>query len=104
MRGAQMKVWVSTAVALLVLGPVTAGAGPCRPGKLHHRRCFAVPAILDLTAVPDISQRIVGHEPAALSPRSQGTAAPSADGYTGPTLGVSKLGRAPTVGYHWSLN
>ncbi|HZU90991.1 MAG TPA: hypothetical protein VE993_17200 [Stellaceae bacterium] len=100
-----MKVWVSTAVVLLVVVPTAAGAGPCRPGKLHHhRRCFAVPAILDLTTVPDISQRIVGHEPAAPSPRPQGAAAPSADGYTGPTVGVSKLGRAPTVGYHWSLN
>jgi hypothetical protein len=54
--------------------------------------------------VPDISQRIVDREPAGQPRRQPGTSAPSADGYTGPTVGVSKLGRSPTVGYHWSLD
>jgi hypothetical protein len=101
-RGAEMKVWVSTAMALLAVLPSAAGYGRCRPARAHH--CFAVPAILDLTSVPDISQRIVAREPAAPQARPQGSLTQPATPYTGPTVGVSRLGRAPTVGYHWSLN
>jgi hypothetical protein len=96
-----MKVWVSTAVALLTVVPSAAGAGRCRATRSHH--CFAVPAVLDLASVPDISQRIVAREPIALPSGPPRVSAPP-DGYTGPTVGVSKLGRAPTIGYHWSLN
>ncbi len=97
-----MKFWVSSAVALVAVLPVAAGARGCRPARSHH--CFAIPAILDLTSVPDISQRIVNREPAVQPTQQQGISPQPADGYTGPTVGVSKLGRAPTVGYHWSLN
>jgi hypothetical protein len=97
-----MKVWVSTAVVLLAALPAAAGAKGCRPARSHH--CFAVPAILDLNSVPDISQRIVDREPAVQPAQRQAISPRSADGYTGPAVGVSKLGRAPTVGYHWSLN
>jgi hypothetical protein len=97
-----MKVWVLTAVALMAVLSAASGARACRPAKSRH--CLAVPAILDLTSVPDISRRIVDREPAAPPAQRQGTSPQPASGYTGPTVGVSKLGRAPTVGYHWSLN
>jgi hypothetical protein len=114
-----MKVLIPSAVALLAVLPAITGAhGACRPGT--SQRCFAVPAILDLTSVPAISQRIVDREPAEKNAPSHGptakpavgdtgpTARPSLPiptvGYTGPAIGVSKLGRSPTVGYHWSLD
>jgi hypothetical protein len=97
-----MKVWVSTAVALLAVLPAALStAGPCRSKKSH--RCFAAPAILDLSKVPDISRRIADRAAKAQPPLQQRSEGQS-EGYTGPIVGVSKLGRAPTVGYHWSLN
>ena len=98
-----MRIWVSTAVALLVALPaVGASAGPCRPKASRH--CLALSSLVDLTALPAISQHIVEREPAGPPRQTQGTSARSADGYTGPTVGVSRMGRGPTVGYHWSLH
>ena len=98
-----MRIWVSAAVALLVVLPAAgAAAGPCRPKA--SRNCLALSSLVDLTAVPAISRQIVDREPDGHPRQPQGTSARPADGYTGPALGVSKLGRAPTVGYHWSLH
>lgn len=96
-----MNIWVSGALALLAFAPAAGVAAPCRPQGA--RSCLAVPAILDLTTVPDISRRIVAREPAAQAalPRAPDGAG---DGYTGPTVGFSRMGRGPTVGYHWSLH
>jgi hypothetical protein len=97
-----MKIWVSTAVALLVVLPAAgAAAGPCRPTA--SRPCLASSSLVDLTSVPAISQRIIDRESAGPARRPQAVSARPAGGYTGPALGVSRLGRGPTVGYHWSL-
>jgi hypothetical protein len=98
-----MRIWVSTAVALLVVLPAAgAAAGPCRPQA--SRNCLALSSLVDLTAVPTISRQIVDREPAGHPRQPQGTSAQPAEGYTGPTVGVSKMGRGATVGYHWSLH
>ena len=97
-----MKFWVSIALALVAVLPTAAGAGGCRPARSHH--CFAVPAVLDLKSVPDISRGIVDREPAVQPAQRQEISPQPASGYTGPTVGVSKMGRSPTVGYHWSLD
>jgi hypothetical protein len=60
-----------------------------------------MPAPMDFSAVPDISRRIVSEEPAAEKPRV--LEAPPITTYTGPTVGVSTMAHAPTIGYHWSL-
>lgn len=98
-----MKIWVSTAVALLAILPATgAAAGSCRPKASRH--CLASSSLVDLTAVPAISQQIIAREPVAPPSRPQGTSAQPADGYTGPTVGTPRLGRGATLGYHWALH
>lgn len=97
-----MKIWVSTAVALLAFAPAAAAAKSCGPRLPHH--CRAIPAIVNLTTVPAISRQIVDREPAGPSRQPRGTSPPSAGGYTGPTVGVTQRGRGATVGYRWSLH
>lgn len=98
-----MRIWIATAITLLTILPAVAAiAGPCRPKTSRH--CLASSSLVDLTAVPAISQQIIDREPAAPPRRPQAPAAQSADGYTGPTVGTPKLGRGATIGYHWSLH
>ncbi|MGH7056216.1 MAG: hypothetical protein ACREFA_20645 [Stellaceae bacterium] len=98
-----MKIWVSTAVALLMILPAaSAAAKPCRPKASRH--CLASSSLVDLTAVPAISQRIIAREPVAPPPQPRGASSQPAEGYNGPTVGVPNLGRGATLGYHWSLH
>lgn len=100
-----MTVWLANAiavVALLAAGP--ANAGPCR-ARLHSR-CAHLPASVNFNAVPAISSQIVDNEPVA---RAHGThvidpTPAEKSSYTGPAVGISKMGHSPTVGYHWSID
>ena len=97
---AQMKLWVSLAFAACAAAATPAGAS-CRAAKNHD--CFNAPATLNFSAVPDISRDIVGAEPAPEKPKTTIIEAPPITTYTGPTVGVSSMAHAPTVGYYWSL-
>src|SRR5271166_1908601 len=84
--------WAATAV----------DAGPCAHDK--SRNCFDLPATVNFSSVPEISNQIVDEEkikPSPLkNPAEDSTSAP----YTGPIIGTNpRPGRTPTVGYHWSL-
>lgn len=84
-----------------VVAAVSADAGSCRSKKNHN--CFDAPATLNFSAVPDISRQIVSEEPAAQKPKTSVVEAPPITTYTGPTVGVSSMAHAPTLGYYWSL-
>jgi len=49
------------------------------------------------------SRQIVGDEPSAKKPPTSTLEAPPITTYTGPTVGINSMARAPTVGYYWSL-
>jgi hypothetical protein len=60
--------------------------------------------VINLDAVPQISQQIVATAPAAPSAKPAVGATP-AKPYTGPTLGLTPTVRQyPTVGYRWSFD
>jgi hypothetical protein len=82
-------------------GAASADAAPCRVKKNHD--CFAAPAAINFSAVSDISRQIVSAEPAVEKPKTSVLEAPPITTYTGPTVGVSSMARAPTIGYFWSL-
>lgn len=84
-----------------VFAAVSADAASCRIKKNHN--CFDAPATLNFSAVPDISRQIVSEEPAAQKPKTSVVEAPPITTYTGPTVGVSSMAHAPTLGYYWSL-
>jgi len=74
-----------------------AGAGAACPSK-QTRDC-----VINLDAVPQISQQIVAPEHAA--PKKAGPSADTKTPYTGPTVGVTPTVRQyPTVGYRWSFD
>jgi hypothetical protein len=99
-----MRLWGSFALALTacaVLGGASSFAASCRAKKSDN--CFNMPAAVNFSAVPDISRQIVSEEPIADKPRASVVEAPPITTYTGPTVGVSSMAHAPTIGYHWSL-
>jgi hypothetical protein len=100
-----MRLWESIALALMVCAvgdlAASAEAASCRTRKSHD--CFNVPATINFSAVPGISQQIVNEEPAPEKPKTSTLEAPPITTYTGPTVGVSSMAHAPTVGYYWSL-
>jgi hypothetical protein len=103
-RFAQMRIWESLALALTAcaaFAATSADAGSCRVKKNHN--CFDSPAAIDFSAVQDISRQIVSEEPASEKPKASVLEAPPITTYTGPTVGVSSMAHAPTVGYYWSL-
>src|SRR5271165_1872619 len=85
--------WAATAV----------DAGPCARDK--SRNCFDLPATINFSSVPEISNQIVNEEkirPPPLKNPAEGS--PTSTPYTGPMIGTSpRPGRTPTVGYYWSL-
>jgi len=101
-----MKVWL-TAAPVLVLTAVWAAtavdAGPCAHDK--SRNCLDLPATINFSSVPEISDRIVGEEKVKQPPlKNPAEGSPASTPYTGPIIGASpRPGRTPTVGYHWSL-
>ena len=101
-----MRLRGSSAVALLicaVFAAVPANAASCRVNKHDSGNCFKTPAALNFSAVPDISRQIVSDEPASETPKTSVLEAPPVTSYTGPTVGVSSMAHAPTVGYYWSF-
>jgi hypothetical protein len=78
-----------------------AEAASCRVKK--NQNCFDTPATVNFSSVSDISKQIVSEEPAAEKPKTSVLEAPPITTYTGPTVGVSSMAHAPTVGYYWSL-
>jgi hypothetical protein len=99
-----MKRWVLAAVILAIsasTATIVAEGAPCHAKR--HRNCFDSPATVNFSSVPDISKKIVSDEPNAERPNTRTLEAPPITTYTGPTVGVSTMARAPTVGYYWSL-
>jgi hypothetical protein len=84
-----------------VSGATAADAASCRVKKNHD--CFDTHAVVNFSTVPDISKQIVSEEPAVPQPKTSVLEAPPITTYTGPTVGVSSMAHAPTVGYYWSL-
>ena len=99
-----MRLQGSFALALIAcaaLAVTSADAASCRAKK--NQNCFDVPAAVNFSTVPDISRQIVSEEPASEKPKTSVIEAPPITTYTGPTVGVSSMAHAPTVGYYWSL-
>lgn len=99
-----MRRWILAAISLAIAAASAAGsveAAPCGPKPSRH--CFATPAALNFSSVPAISKQIVSDERAPEKPVTRTLDAPPITTYTGPTVGVSTMARAPTVGYYWSL-
>jgi hypothetical protein len=93
MRNAHVSILF--AAATLFGGAVAEAA--CPSGQI--RDC-----VINLDAVPQISQQIVATAPAAPSAKPVAAAVP-AKPYTGPTLGLTPTVRQyPTVGYRWSFD
>ncbi len=99
-----MRIWGSLALAVVacaVIAARPADAASCRAKR--GQTCFDSPATVNFGSVSEISREIVGAEPAATSPHKTVLEAPPITTYTGPTVGVSSMAHAPTVGYYWSL-
>lgn len=99
-----MGIWGSTALVLAIValfGATGAEGASCR--LKHSESCFDPRAKINFSAVPAISKDIVNQEPAAEKPKANVVEAPPITTYTGPTIGVSSMAHAPTVGYYWSL-
>jgi hypothetical protein len=99
-----MKTSVSTAIIFalsVLLGATVAHAGPCPRNKSQN--CLGVPATINFSSVPEISNRIVSEEKIQAGPQKRPTEDASKP-YTGPMIGTNpRPGRTPTVGYYWSL-
>jgi hypothetical protein len=77
-------------------------AGSCRHNRSHE--CLKLPATLDFSSVRDISNGIAGDQPPSSTRRNRTIdPQPTANPYTGPVIGNSRVG-VPTVGYYWSIN
>lgn len=98
-----MQPWVPAALVLACCVSAAGGADAASCGPKKNRNCFDAHATVDFSSVPDISKQIVSEEPASDKPSSRTVEAPPITTYTGPTVGVSPMARAPTVGYYWSL-
>ena len=100
-----MKFWVPVVLFGLsgVWPAMPVDAGSCARDK--SRNCFDVPATINFSSVPEISDRIAGEEKVKQAPlKNPAEGSPASTPYTGPIIGASpRPGRTPTVGYHWSL-
>jgi hypothetical protein len=86
-------VWAATAVK----------AEPCFRDKSHN--CLNLPATINFSSVPEISNQIVSQEKPQQLQKNPATTEPGTAPYTGPIIGVSPLrSRIPTVGFSWSLD
>jgi hypothetical protein len=89
-------------IALCAMGAAMAAvAGPCAHDKSLN--CLDVPATVNFSSVPEISNQIVSQEKIQPGPAKNPTEDASKP-YTGPMIGTNpRPGRTPTVGYYWSL-
>jgi hypothetical protein len=99
----KVRVPASLAFALsVVLAATAVDAGPCARDK--SRNCFDLPATINFSSVPEISNQIVGEEKINQQPLKNPDSSTSTP-YTGPMIGTNpRPGRTPTVGYYWSLD
>jgi hypothetical protein len=82
-------------VAALLWG--TAALGACLQTK--QRSC------IDLSAIPNIAQQVVGAENLPAPTEKSPPPTTSTSTYNGPTIGLSNtVRRAPEIGYHWSID
>ena len=92
-----------SATILLAAGSAYGGCNAA-PEKNPHKGRKPQDCVINFSAVPEISKKIVSEEqqqPVA----KPSFAEPENKPYTGPTVGVSSMvRRAPEVGYKWSLN
>ena len=99
-----MNISVSSAVAIAfcgMWGATAAEAGSCAHDK--SRNCLDVPATVNFSSVPEISNQIVNQEKIQPGP-VKNPAEDASKPYTGPMIGTNpRPGRTPTVGYYWSL-
>jgi hypothetical protein len=99
-----MSAWIATTLVVAitaVTAAATAGAGGCGPKNSFP--CANKGQSIDLSAVPDITDKIVGEEPVTQGKKKPVNDPAAASPYTGPIVGVTSGKRAPTVGYSWSL-
>jgi hypothetical protein len=102
-----MSAWTATTLALAITAAtiVAADAGSCGPNGPRH--CADNGQNIDLNSVPDITQKIVGEEPAIAKKNKPLNEPVPAAPYTGPifgaTSGANSGKKIPTVGYSWSL-
>src|SRR6266850_3595716 len=101
MRG---RVSATLVLALLaVWAAAVATAEPCSRDKSHN--CFNLPATINFSSVPEISNQIVSQEKPQQLQKNPAKPEPETAPYTGPIIGVSPLrSRIPTVGFSWSLD
>jgi len=102
-----MKIWIPAALVFALSaawGSTAADADPCTRDK--SRNCFNVPATINFSSVPEISNQIVSQDKTQQQlQKNPAKDEPVAAPYTGPIIGVSPLrSRVPTVGFSWSLD
>jgi hypothetical protein len=102
-----MKIWIPAALVFALsaaCGSTAANADPCTRDK--SRNCFNVPATINFSSVPEISDQIVSQDKTQHQlPKNPAKTEPLPAPYTGPIIGVSPLrSRIPTVGFSWSLD
>ena len=101
-----MRVWVPVALVFGLSGvwvATSVNAGACARDK--SRDCFDVPATINFSSVPEISNKIVNEEKIPQAPLKNPAEGSTSTPYTGPIIGTSpRPGRTPTVGYYWSLD
>jgi hypothetical protein len=99
----KLRVSIGLIAAFAIAADVSgAAAGGCVRDR--HHRCPPPEPVVNFNLVPDVSKEIVRDEPVAPPPPVEAPRQPEAAPYTGPTVGIDKNERAPTIGYHWSLN
>ena len=94
---------VTAPLAAWIAIAVPSDARSCRHNSGHN--CFRLPATLNFSSVPEISNDIVGNQPRA-RPQQKPPIEPQpvANPYTGPMIGVESRSGAPIVGYYWSIH
>ena len=94
---------VTAPLAAWIAIAVPSDARSCRHNSGHN--CFRLPATLNFSSVPEISNDIAGNQPHA-RPRQKPPIdpQPAANPYTGPMIGVESRSGAPIVGYYWSIH
>lgn len=99
-----MSVRIATTLVLAVAAVTAAAAvdaGSCGPKYPYH--CTNNGQSIDLTLVPDITEKIAGEQSVSQKQKNPVNEPAAAAPYTGPIFGATSGKRTPTVGYSWSL-
>lgn len=99
----KLRVSIGLAVALAVAAESSgAAAGDCVRTQQH--KCPPPSQVVDFSLVPDVGKSIALEAPAPAPATTVPPAAPETAPYTGPMIDYNRNERAPTIGYHWSLD